>query len=101
MDATSGAVQHNTFVTDGNDQSGFGCSIWGSAAIDTDRKLAYVGVGQSYSAPASTLSDSVIAVDYNTAYSSGARSSPPMTSGRPGRETVRTGTSGPASCCTK
>ncbi|MFT3926154.1 MAG: PQQ-binding-like beta-propeller repeat protein [Myxococcales bacterium] len=66
MDATSGAVQHTTYVTNGDDTSGYGCSIWGSAAIDTDRKTAYVGVGQSYSAPASTLSDSVIAVDYTT-----------------------------------
>jgi outer membrane protein assembly factor BamB len=66
MDATSGDVQWTTYVTDGNDTSGYGCSIWGSAAVDTERKWAYVGVGQSYSAPASMLSDSVIAVDYTT-----------------------------------
>ncbi len=66
MDASSGTVQHTTYVTNGDDTSGFGCSIWGSAAIDPERQLAYVGVGQSYSAPASALSDAVIAVDYTT-----------------------------------
>ena len=66
MDATTGDVKHTTYVTNGDETSGFGCSIWGSAAIDPERQRAYVGVGQSYSAPASMLSDAVIAVDYNS-----------------------------------
>jgi polyvinyl alcohol dehydrogenase (cytochrome) len=64
VDATSGDPKWTTYVTDGTKDSGFGCSVWGSAAIDTERKLAYIGVGQSYSAPASSLSDAVIAIDY-------------------------------------
>jgi polyvinyl alcohol dehydrogenase (cytochrome) len=67
MNATTGAVDWTTFVTDGNDaSSGFGCSVWGSAAIDTTRKLAYIGVGQGYSEPVSPYSDSVVAMDYTT-----------------------------------
>lgn len=66
VDTDSGEPKWTTYVAEGPDDECFGCSIWGSAAIDEGRKLAYVGIGQSYSAPAGRLSDAVIAVDYET-----------------------------------
>jgi polyvinyl alcohol dehydrogenase (cytochrome) len=48
------------------DQCGGGVSVWSSAAIDTTLKLAYVGTGQAYYAPAGPYSDSLIAINYET-----------------------------------
>jgi polyvinyl alcohol dehydrogenase (cytochrome) len=46
--------------------SGDGASVWSTAAVDTTRKLVFIGSGQSYEAPASALSDSLLAIDYET-----------------------------------
>jgi len=43
-----------------------GVSIWSSGAADTRRGIVYIGTGQSYGLPASPLSDSLLAVDYET-----------------------------------
>jgi polyvinyl alcohol dehydrogenase (cytochrome) len=43
-----------------------GVSVWSSPAIDSERKLAFIGTGQSYGEPASPLSDSLLAIDYET-----------------------------------
>ncbi|MBO0513289.1 outer membrane protein assembly factor BamB family protein [Streptomyces beijiangensis] len=43
-----------------------GVSVWSSAAVDTSLGLAYIGTGQSYSAPAGPMSDSLVALDYRT-----------------------------------
>jgi len=46
--------------------SGAGVSVWSSAALDTERKLAFIGTGNNYYRPVSPLSDSLIAIDYLT-----------------------------------
>lgn len=66
LDAESGDNRWTTYLTEGTEESGYGCSVWGSAAVDTERKWAFIGVGQAYSAPASKLSDAVVAIDYVT-----------------------------------
>ncbi len=45
---------------------GAGVSVWSSAAVDEDLGLAYIGTGQAYEHEASPLSDSVLAIDYET-----------------------------------
>lgn len=45
---------------------GAGVSVWSSAAIDQDLGLAYIGTGQAYEHEASPLSDSLLAIDYET-----------------------------------
>jgi polyvinyl alcohol dehydrogenase (cytochrome) len=45
---------------------GGGVSVWSSVAVDPALKLAYIGTGQAYYAPAGPYSDSIIAVDYET-----------------------------------
>jgi outer membrane protein assembly factor BamB len=46
--------------------AGAGVSVWSSAALDTTRKLAFIGTGNNYYRPVSELSDSLVAVDYLT-----------------------------------
>jgi polyvinyl alcohol dehydrogenase (cytochrome) len=46
--------------------NGAGVSVWSSAALDTQRKLAFIGTGQGYYKPVSPLSDSLLAIDYMT-----------------------------------
>ena len=43
-----------------------GCGIFGTPAVDTKSGLLLIGTGQSYEAPASTLSDSLLALNYRT-----------------------------------
>lgn len=68
LDAESGEVRwhfDNTVGEDGT-QYGPGVSSWSTAAVDTDRKIAYIGAGNSYYSPASPYSDSLLALDYMT-----------------------------------
>ena len=40
--------------------------VWSSPTIDVKRGRIYFGTGQNYSAPATNMSDSIIAIDLNT-----------------------------------
>jgi polyvinyl alcohol dehydrogenase (cytochrome) len=46
--------------------NGAGVSVWSSAAMDTTRKLAFIGTGNNYYRPVSPYSDSLLAIDYMT-----------------------------------
>lgn len=61
LDLTTGAIRWRTYVTDGVTH-GAGGSVWSSAAYDVDRELFFIGTGQSYEAPASPLTDSLLAL---------------------------------------
>lgn len=43
-----------------------GAPTWGSPAVDSERKLLYIGTGENYSSPADGNSDAIIAVDLTT-----------------------------------
>lgn len=63
VDTATGQVRWRAHVAPpGN----FGVSVWSSAAVDTGRKLAFIGTGQGYTEPASPLSDALIAIRYDT-----------------------------------
>jgi polyvinyl alcohol dehydrogenase (cytochrome) len=68
LNAETGAKLWDFQTTVGPDGTKFGAgaAVWSSASIDTTRKLLYVGTGNSYYAPASPYSDSLIALDYTT-----------------------------------
>lgn len=68
LDAKSGKVRwhFDNTIDDKGTQFGPGVSSWSTAAIDTKRKIAYIGAGNSYYAPASPYSDSLLALDYMT-----------------------------------
>ncbi|HET8939276.1 MAG TPA: PQQ-binding-like beta-propeller repeat protein [Polyangiales bacterium] len=68
LDAATGKVRWSWDNTRGPDgtQFGPGVSSWSTAAVDTKRKVAYIGAGNSYYTPASPYSDSLLALDYAT-----------------------------------
>ena len=43
-----------------------GSGIWSAPTIDANRRVVYVGTGNTYSAPAQASSDAVVALDLNT-----------------------------------
>lgn len=43
-----------------------GAGIWSSPTIDPERKVLYVGTGNSYSEPMATMGDALVALDLNT-----------------------------------
>jgi polyvinyl alcohol dehydrogenase (cytochrome) len=46
--------------------SGPGVAVWATAAVDPARKALYIGTGNNYAAPASSLADSLLALDFQT-----------------------------------
>ncbi len=54
------------YVTQDDETSGAGVSVWSSAAVDTRREMMFIGTGNTYEPPASPMSDSVVAVNYVT-----------------------------------
>ncbi len=67
IDPATGAEQWRIYTTENDGvTSGAGASVWSTAAVDTTRHLAYIGVGQSYTEPAGPLTDSLLAIDYQT-----------------------------------
>jgi outer membrane protein assembly factor BamB len=67
LDAQSGKVKWRLETTKvGEMMFGAGAAVWSSTAIDEKLGLAFIGTGNSYYAPASPLSDSLLAVDYKT-----------------------------------
>jgi polyvinyl alcohol dehydrogenase (cytochrome) len=46
--------------------NGAGVAVWSSAAIDVERKLAFIGTGNNYYTPVSPYSDSLVAINYMT-----------------------------------
>ncbi len=61
LDLASGAQLWRHHVTNGTTQ-GAGGSVWSSAAYDPERDLFFIGTGQSYEAPASPETDSLLAL---------------------------------------
>jgi polyvinyl alcohol dehydrogenase (cytochrome) len=63
---TNGAERWRIYVTEDDETSGAGVSVWSSPSIDIERKLAFIGTGQTYEEPASPMSDSLLAIEYET-----------------------------------
>jgi polyvinyl alcohol dehydrogenase (cytochrome) len=63
LDAQSGSERWRFDTTSGG-QSGPGIAVWATAAVDTERKLAYIGTGNNYAAPSGPYADSMLAIDY-------------------------------------
>src|SRR5262245_42005484 len=64
LDAKTGAEKWRIYTTTNDANGGAGVSVWSTAAIDRDRKLAFIGTGQTYEQPASPRSDALMAIDY-------------------------------------
>jgi polyvinyl alcohol dehydrogenase (cytochrome) len=66
LDADSGEIRwrfENASVDSG---SGPGIGSWGTAAVDEERKLVFIGTGNNYAPPSGEYSDSMLAIDYES-----------------------------------
>jgi polyvinyl alcohol dehydrogenase (cytochrome) len=78
LDAESGAVEWKTYmIADAPQQRGTstagvplwgpaGAGIWSAPTVDVARRVLYVATGNAYSAPATSTSDAVVALDLAT-----------------------------------
>jgi outer membrane protein assembly factor BamB/lysophospholipase L1-like esterase len=66
LDADTGQERWRVYTTQNDDTAGAGVSVWSSAAVDDERKLVFIGTGQTYEQPASPRGDSLIAIRYET-----------------------------------
>ncbi len=66
LNASDGTEKWRFYTTDNDSKSGPGISVWGTVAVDTTRKVLYVGTGNNYSEPAGPYEDSMLAIDYTT-----------------------------------
>lgn len=67
VDAAKGTERWRFDVTNfQGKQYAVGVSVWSSAAIDRERKLLFIGTGQSYDVPVTPLSDACVALNYET-----------------------------------
>ncbi len=63
LDAASGAIRWRRSVTQDDESSGAGVSVWSTPAVDASRNLLFIGTGNTYEPPAAPLSDSLLALD--------------------------------------
>lgn len=66
LDAATGAERWRFETTANDDTAGAGVSVWSSAAVDRQLGLVFIGTGNTYEAPASPYSDSMLAIRYAT-----------------------------------
>ncbi|HEY7438879.1 MAG TPA: PQQ-binding-like beta-propeller repeat protein [Acidimicrobiia bacterium] len=65
-DTRTGKELWRFYTTKDNAQDGPGVGLWSTPAVDTKRKLLYIGSGNAYSEPTGPLADSILAIDYRT-----------------------------------
>ena len=61
LDTRTGRILWQTYTMPA-DRDGRGGSVWGTAAIDERRGIAYIGTGQAYSRPVGRLTDALLAL---------------------------------------
>lgn len=66
LDAASGRERWRVYVSEDDETSGAGVSVWSSPAVDEARKRIYIGTGNTYEEPASPRSDAIVSIDYET-----------------------------------
>ena len=65
LDAATGTERWRFDTTSGG-PSGAGIAVWATAAVDTERGLAFIGTGNNYTEPTGPYADSMLAIDYQT-----------------------------------
>ncbi|MET0387900.1 MAG: PQQ-binding-like beta-propeller repeat protein [Polyangiales bacterium] len=66
LDAKTGEERWKFYTTPGDATSGPGVGVWATVAVDTTRKLAFVGTGNAYAGVAGQYVDSMLALDYES-----------------------------------
>ena len=65
-DARTGRERWRFYTTQNNAHDGPGVGLWSTPAVDTRRKLLFIGSGNAYAEPTGPLADSILAIDYRT-----------------------------------
>lgn len=66
LHAADGTPAWQLYTTDNDASSGAGIAVWASPAVDTVRKLVFIGTGNNYVAPTGPYADSLLAIRYET-----------------------------------
>jgi polyvinyl alcohol dehydrogenase (cytochrome) len=66
LDEETGEEVWRVYVSEDDETSGAGVSVWAGASADVDRELVFVGTGNTLEEPTSPLADSIVAIDYTT-----------------------------------
>jgi polyvinyl alcohol dehydrogenase (cytochrome) len=66
LHAADGMPAWQLYTTDNDASSGPGVAVWSSPAVDTVRKLVFIGTGNNYAEPTGPHADSLLAVNYET-----------------------------------
>jgi polyvinyl alcohol dehydrogenase (cytochrome) len=66
LDEETGEEVWRVYVSEDDETSGAGVSVWAGASADIERKLVFVGTGNTLEEPTSPLADSIVAIDYST-----------------------------------
>ena len=61
-----GALDWQVWLTKGDGTEGAGVGVWSTPSVDAERGLLFVGTGNTYEPPASTMADSIVAIRYDT-----------------------------------
>ena len=64
--ARTGRELWRFYTTQNNAHDGPGVGLWSTPAVDTRRKLLFIGSGNAYAEPTGPLADSILAIDYTT-----------------------------------
>ena len=64
LDSDTGMERFRFDTTSGG--GGVGIAVWATAAVDTERKLVFIGTGNNYTAPTGQYADSMLAINYET-----------------------------------
>lgn len=65
-DARTGKERWRFYTTQNNAHDGPGVGLWSTPAVDTRRRLLFIGSGNAYAEPTGPLADSILAIDYTT-----------------------------------
>lgn len=66
LDEATGEELWRVYVSEDDETSGAGVSVWAGASADPERNLTFVGTGNTLEEPTSPLADSLVAIDYTT-----------------------------------
>jgi polyvinyl alcohol dehydrogenase (cytochrome) len=66
LDEATGEEVWRVYISENDETSGAGGSVWAGASADTERSLVFVGTGNTLEEPTAPLADSIVAIDYTT-----------------------------------
>lgn len=66
LEEETGEEVWRVYISEDDETSGAGGSVWAGASADPERSLVFVGTGNTLEEPTAPLADSIVAIDYTT-----------------------------------